>query len=611
MEKCQEMDVDEDVFDFLPSVLRKYMIYHCRIYTNAQHFSDFIITGGQDAVLYEVNGKNILSSFHLSDTIFKDIVLPKSMMTNQTPNILFNAYYSYKKKEKEQFLFLRIDHGLIVLGRANQQLIVHRQFSNISNYLIHDKNCTGEPSVEVIYRNGPSEEFELISLSYSSKGIDLRLMIDGEQYFEKITQELEDRVAKESSNLANINIQIQKESDALHTYQQTVEQNSENFGILSRYGDYWIRNVNGQILIGIPVINSSTNKNLVERIRGSVFVSNQPQFVYTHKLYTFQTENASIEPLKLQEICEQFNEPNDYDSEPSDDKPTDLIFNHEWIHQKHVLYPDKAAVIIITMDLNEFTIASKGYDYDIFLIYNVFLESGLWKEFQTHITTVNIDADIFHDKRYFVNFDTTNLFRDLLAVIATSERQMFRINFNDDTLMMQLTEFLLRRLSFDNISTAVSIDDNYHQFTLSQNLSSALSSGHFEEDHQILYCPQDGYWYGMLIRIRNFTNAVKSVDSSNTYEIKLYNRDLTKIQNLIATFHNEFGRKIVIEPLHCPNRQSSLELELRHQLRDEYNALDELSRHIKFKTNKVNKLYNKFITSQYRTDAIWTDLIHK
>lgn len=74
--------------------------------------------------------------------------------------------------------------------------------------------------------------------------------------------------------------------------------------------------------------------------------------------------------------------------------------------QKYVLYPDKAAIIIINMDLNDFEVISNGCDFDIVLNYNVFLESGLWKEFQTHVATVKIDSDIFHDKRYFVNFDS-------------------------------------------------------------------------------------------------------------------------------------------------------------------------------------------------------------
>lgn len=74
-----------------------------------------------------------------------------------------------------------------------------------------------------------------------------------------------------------------------------------------------------------------------------MFASNRPQLVYTHKLYAFQTENEGIEPLKLQEICDLANEEqqfNDEQSQVSDDKQSDLVFNHEWIHQKvDLFYP--------------------------------------------------------------------------------------------------------------------------------------------------------------------------------------------------------------------------------------------------------------------------------
>lgn len=74
---------------------------------------------------------------------------------------------------------------------------------------------------------------------------------------------------------------------------------------------------------------------MVERIGVSVFPSHRPQLLYTHKLYAFETENACIEPLKLREICQQIDEQFDGHSESAtNDKQTDLMFNHEWIHQK-------------------------------------------------------------------------------------------------------------------------------------------------------------------------------------------------------------------------------------------------------------------------------------
>lgn len=111
---------------------------------------------------------------------------------------------------------------------ANQ---VHREFQNISEYRIIDESGCGESSVEIVYVNGPPEKFELASIVYTSKGIDLRLMIEGEKYFKVLTQEMEERVKKASSNLAEINKNIQKEVDAYQKYCQTVEPNVNLFSL--------------------------------------------------------------------------------------------------------------------------------------------------------------------------------------------------------------------------------------------------------------------------------------------------------------------------------------------------------------------------------------------
>lgn len=69
----------------------------------------------------------------------------------------------------------------------------------------------------------------------------------------------------------------------------------------------------------------------------------------------------------------------------------------------------------------------------------------------------------------------------------------------------------------------VSISQDYFQFTLSQNVDRTISMGRFEEDHQMFYCPQDGYWHNTLIRIRN-AKGVENVGLSVAYEMKVYNR---------------------------------------------------------------------------------------
>lgn len=72
----------------------------------------------------------------------------------------------------------------------------------------------------------------------------------------------------------------------------------------------------------------------MEKIRVSIFASNRPKLIYTYKLYAFQTENATIEPLKLLEICEQPVDTQHELGKTNDNGENELLFNHEWTHQK-------------------------------------------------------------------------------------------------------------------------------------------------------------------------------------------------------------------------------------------------------------------------------------
>lgn len=80
------------------------------------------------------------------------------------------------------------------------------------------------------------------------------------------------------------------------------------------------------------------SKNLVEKIRISISPpSNRLKFTYSHKLYTFQTENAAIEPLKFQEICEPIvDAASQYNLDDKQDANTqnELAFGQEWTNHK-------------------------------------------------------------------------------------------------------------------------------------------------------------------------------------------------------------------------------------------------------------------------------------
>lgn len=56
-------------------------------------------------------------------------------------------------------------------------------------------------------------------------------------------------------------------------------QSNDNINILSRYGDYWVRNVNGHILIGIPVYNCTTRWVNDDKIKHSMRYQQKPVLV--------------------------------------------------------------------------------------------------------------------------------------------------------------------------------------------------------------------------------------------------------------------------------------------------------------------------------------------
>lgn len=68
----RKMEIDDQSLYEIPSALKKYLIFKCRVYTSAKRFSDFILTGGSNPTLYEIKQKNILSSQRLREiAIFK------------------------------------------------------------------------------------------------------------------------------------------------------------------------------------------------------------------------------------------------------------------------------------------------------------------------------------------------------------------------------------------------------------------------------------------------------------------------------------------------------------------------------------------------------------
>lgn len=73
--------------------------------------------------------------------------------------------------------------------------------------------------------DGPSELFELASLSYLNKGIDQRAANNCKPEFDKITRNLQDKVTKLSCEVNEMDVKLQKQINDFLTQCQTIDEN--------------------------------------------------------------------------------------------------------------------------------------------------------------------------------------------------------------------------------------------------------------------------------------------------------------------------------------------------------------------------------------------------
>lgn len=61
------MEVNDVHSNDIPRILRDCMLFRCRVYNNAKRHSEFILTGGRQLILYEIQHGNILCSCNFTE----------------------------------------------------------------------------------------------------------------------------------------------------------------------------------------------------------------------------------------------------------------------------------------------------------------------------------------------------------------------------------------------------------------------------------------------------------------------------------------------------------------------------------------------------------------
>lgn len=140
------MEVDDVPDESVPAHLHRFALFNCRVHTSRTEHTDLVLTKGP--TLYEIKSKHILTSCDLSNTVLKGGLsnisirkitaflfcgcdgaaqFPETTIRHQvnSVNVRINVYFSYKKKTKEIYYFLKIDDHMIILGKFDKHFVVN------------------------------------------------------------------------------------------------------------------------------------------------------------------------------------------------------------------------------------------------------------------------------------------------------------------------------------------------------------------------------------------------------------------------------------------------------------------------------------------------------
>lgn len=147
-------EIDDEMSDErVPVNLHRFALFSCRVYTHRSQHTDLMLTKGP--IMYELKNKHILTSCDLSNTILKGRVSYRrpTFPINSTfhfdwaffsetaiqhhassGNVRINVYFSYKKKTKDIYYFVKIADHMVALGKFDKHFVVNERFE--LNFLV-------------------------------------------------------------------------------------------------------------------------------------------------------------------------------------------------------------------------------------------------------------------------------------------------------------------------------------------------------------------------------------------------------------------------------------------------------------------------------------------
>uniref|UniRef100_A0A182FE56 Uncharacterized protein n=1 Tax=Anopheles albimanus TaxID=7167 RepID=A0A182FE56_ANOAL len=234
-----------------------------------------------------------------------------------------------------------------------------------------------------------------------------------------------------------------------------------------------------------------------------------------------------------------------------------LSFGMEWTAEKiNVLHPEQTGVHVACFDLSSLLQQGPDVCIDCYVTYNVATIENECVELQLNVGPLTISRTQLYSTALSVQlFSEGETYRDLLTITCTSEQLAIEISYKSEHIGVGLKDFFVGRLGFAEVLSSV-------------------------EDRSLLYCGDNSYWQGMLIRLdRLIEQRMKA---------KLYCRFLHQLATLVQSIYSDYEENCSVRL--CATNENGTASELKQRL------LEEISSKLEQPTNADDHRRREFCT---------------
>ncbi|XP_050093109.1 uncharacterized protein LOC126576066 isoform X2 [Anopheles aquasalis] len=477
----------------IPKSLHNQLIFSEKLHLDRRTAVVYGVT--KDLRLLELQQKNVNGSVYLGPTIpttsvafFEDTSLEMETAYGESPDreqrprtIKIKQFCANDGTTRTRFILVQLDRTLVVVerndpqrlirGAGSESLVIHSRYESFRqlSFVDHPHRsgaCAVRIELEQQHRGEPIVTDFLGGPVAAGAEPEAKLAC-----FDEVLKMLQQHTAERKVQLRMVQLTVSQLFNDINQPLKIVPEtlrcsDPEGTVPLVRYGEVWKRIHNDRLVIGVPLYNCTYERRLILKNLSLVMLSRDLKHLdYTSRFY--QIKDDDFEFKSYDEFMEM-----------EDTIERSLSFGMEWIAEKiNVLHPEQTGVHVACFELSSLLRHGPNVCLDCYVTYNVATIGNECVELQLNVGPLTLPRTQLYSAALSIQlFSEGETYRDLLTITCTSEQLAIEITYKSDHIGVGLKDFFVGRLGFAEVLSSV-------------------------EDRSLLYCGDNSYWQGTLIRL--------------------------------------------------------------------------------------------------------------